>query len=182
MQRKLYLLVGCVLLVIFFAASLLQAEAETKSWPTVPYHSVQLYLYNLEGKLANDHAILKAGRLDKTVVSPGVRLSAEQSKKLTQWIEGDISELIQGLSNCYIPHHGFVFFDDKEQAVAAMTICFYCQGVRFSPERQAKALQGEISPKREQELLKKLKELEEFVRSLGLPVFATPEEYKKYHD
>lgn len=39
--------------------------------------------------------------------------------------------LIHGLSGCFIPRHGLVYFNDKDEPVASLSICFECGGVRM---------------------------------------------------
>lgn len=57
--------------------------------------------------------------------------------------EGDVDLLLNavfnsklrfGLTACYNPHHVFVFFKD-DRPIAAIEICFSCDNIGFSPEK-----------------------------------------------
>jgi hypothetical protein len=149
------------------------------NWPGVKYSYAMVYLYNVDGNLRGSHQILKEGKLDKTVQGEGKKLTDEQASKLEKiFASGSaIDELVNGLSGCYIPRHAIVYYDEKDQPVASMSICFECQGIRFySPSypRNHYSSNDKLVKKAEE----KLKEMEEIVKSLGFETQFKQEEIK----
>ena len=96
------------------------------------------------------------------------------TKRLTRDEIARLSELVTGeydgfpAAGCYIPHHGFIFYDSDSNIVAHLEVCFLCGHGRGAPF-------GGIV-----ENMRVSAELRDFVRSLGLPVFETLAEWKEY--
>jgi len=139
------------------------------TWPGIKYSYAKVYLYNVDGNLRGSHQILKEGKLDKTVQGEGKKLSLEQTSKLEKIFASGaaIDELVNGLSGCYIPRHAIVYYNEKDEPVASMSICFECEGIRFySPSYPRNHYSSnEKLVKKAQE---KLKEIKAIVESLGI--------------
>lgn len=139
------------------------------TWPGIKYSYAKVYLYNVDGNLRGNHQILKEGKLDKTVQGEGKKLSNEQASKLEKIFASGpaIDELVNGLSGCYIPRHAIVYYNEKDEPVASMSICFECEGIRFySPSypRNSYASTEKLVKKAQE----KLKEIKAIVESLGI--------------
>jgi len=186
----LCLLIGTVL--IGWTPSMSDPGTE---WPFKEYVYVKAYLYNLQGRLYGHHAIVKKGQLDKTVVNKsGDLLNKEQTETLKDIVsDKHIRDLIIGLSSCYIPHHGFVFYDKADSAVASITVCFYCESIITYPppyegfttsdqdgNHRESVSEDEIGKERVQNLVSNLKRLEKIVTDFGMPVFDGPSGYQRY--
>ncbi len=158
-------------------------NAQTKSkWPGVEYAYATGYLYNLEGRLAGNHAIIKRDTtLDETVVGKGVVLNEKQIKTVLDIVNGKNSKALQdGLSSCFIPHHGIVFYDEKDQPVAYITICFYCEGIRIHPTSYYSTRESaKVSPRQEKMVKHNLEQLTHIIKDLGHPVLNSPYEYQR---
>lgn len=153
---------------IFLLSSLLSFAGKSSTWPNVKYSYAMVYLYNIDGELHGKHQILKDGKLDKTVQGEGKKLSNEQLEKLDGIFSSGaaIDELLNGLSGCYIPRHGIVYYDEKNKPVASMSICFECEGIRFyTPDypRNHYASTPALIKKAEE----KLQEIKSIVSELG---------------
>lgn len=138
-------------------------------WPGVKYSYAMVYLYNVDGNLRGSHQILKEGKLDKTVQGEGKKLSGEQTSKLEKIFASGaaIDELVNGLSGCYIPRHAIVYYNEKDEAVASMSICFECEGIRFySPSYPRNHYAS--SDKTIKEAETKLSEIKEIIKALGI--------------
>lgn len=167
-----------LLTILILSSTILKAGGSV--WPGVKYSYVIVYLYNVDGGLAGNHQILKDGKLDKTVVGEGKKLSADQSSKLNKIFGSGaaIDELLNGLSGCYIPRHAIVYYDSKDKAVASMSICFECEGIRFySPAypRNSYASTPDLVKKAQE----KLKELKTIIESVGMKTEFKMTEIKK---
>lgn len=148
-------------------------------WPGVPFHSVRAYMYNIHGDLYGNHSIIKEGALDKTVWDTGIALNRTQESRLLDLFNQDIALLQQGLAKCYIPHHGFVFYDENKKPVAWASVCFMCDGAQvYFPEKKDKP--AKYNSVNEKKVLEQMKELRSITEEIGLPVFKTPEQYIEY--
>lgn len=159
--------IGFLILGLLFASTSVFA-GKTSTWPNVKYSYAKVYLYNIDGQLMGKHQILKEGKLDKTVQGDGKKLSEQQLDKLDRIFSSGaaIDELVNGLSGCYIPRHAIVYYDEKDQPVASMSICFECEGIRFySPDypRNHYASTPTLVKKAEE----KLNEIKTIVESIG---------------
>ncbi|NUO48693.1 MAG: hypothetical protein HOV80_07540 [Polyangiaceae bacterium] len=114
-----------------------------KGFPGVPFAEVRAFAFDLEngarpicsGPLDED------GTLCSTVARPGVKLSAEQAKKLVALVQQKSS--FGGGSKCFLPHHGFVFYDEAGVPVADISVCFMCEMATSTPSIPAARPSGE---------------------------------------
>jgi hypothetical protein len=102
-------------------------------WPSLPYVEVRAYAYNAQGEL--DRAILKNGRLDRTVVNKtGIALTALQIKRLVAAVTGK-RPAPNGAAACFIPRHAFVFYNAAKKPIAGVELCFECANAYAKPYR-----------------------------------------------
>jgi hypothetical protein len=102
-------------------------------FPDEDFAYAKIYYFNtgeLDGK-PDTHIYTKEDGWAKSMVD----IEKISSKALTSNIEKlflyGADGLLTGLSKCFIPRHGVVYFDDKDQPVASFSICFECQAVRM---------------------------------------------------
>ncbi len=163
---------------LLLPATILKAGGSV--WPGVKYSYAIVYLYNVDGGLAGNHQILKDGKLDKTVVGEGKKLASSVTSKLDKIFASGaaIDELLNGLSGCYIPRHAIIYYDSKDKAVASMSICFECEGIRFySPSYPRNSYAS--TPELVKEAQEKLKELKAIIESVGIKTEFKMAEIKK---
>ncbi len=157
-----------------------QPGKESLQWPFQEFAYAKVFLYNLDNNLYGQHAIIKEGKLDPTVIGDGVMLSKEQVKKVLSLTNKDIAGLLLGLSKSHIPHHGIVFFNSEHHPVAFITICFDCESLRVSPEIKFKEITEELPEPEIKRLLLILEEYKKIVSESGLPIFDNPFQYQEY--
>ncbi len=155
-----------------------QCEGET--WPGVEFSYVKAYMYNLDNKLLGNHAMIKNGKLDGTVVGEGILLTPQQVETVVTLTNHDIGGLLAGLSKSFIPHHGLVFYNRLDQPVAYISLCFDGEGIRVSPEKKGKPIIAELPDQEIKRLLGVLEEYKRIIRELKLPIFNSPFEYQDY--
>ena len=100
------------------------------NWPGVPFKEVRAYCYDYtaEGR----SSFWADGRMHKGVLDPkGVKLSPAQVARLLADIT--VSQPAAARTNCYKPHHAFMFFDAKGQVVAVFEMCFGCNQFVATP-------------------------------------------------
>lgn len=66
-----------------------------------------------------------------TVQLPGIELDEGQVQHLLALLRQPTT-YGRGAS-CFLPHHGFVFYDDKDVPVAEFSVCFLCTMATASP-------------------------------------------------
>lgn len=75
-----------------------------------------------------------------------IDIDQTSSKALTENIEKlflyGADGLLTGLSSCFVPRHGLVYFDQMDHPVASLSVCFECGGIRMWTKSQ-----GKIQPK-----------------------------------
>lgn len=113
-------------------------------FPGVAFAEVRAYVFDLgnSGRPTCGMPLAEDGTLCKTVRPSGVVLSDAQTKlllgmlaKKSTWGEG---------SACFLPHHGFVFYDEAGTPVAQISVCFMCQMMVSAPSiPKAKTLGGD---------------------------------------
>jgi hypothetical protein len=62
----------------------------------------------------------------------GTLLSAKQTERLIRAITKKPPETLI-LTNCFDPHHAFVFYDANRKAVAWVQVCFHCGNIQAHP-------------------------------------------------
>jgi hypothetical protein len=125
--RKLYPL-------LFFIFIFSCTEKET--WVDFEYNTVKGYYYDFRtGYKQYFMGVAQGQTLNPSIHnSDGALLDSDQTKKLSDYLNGDYndSDLIES-SDCYVPHHGFVFYK-KDSIVGHVSICFECNQVRAFPK------------------------------------------------
>jgi hypothetical protein len=162
--------------IIVAAAASPSAYAGKKkhAFPGVEYHYVKLYLYNTNSEAKRyDQQIMRDGRYAASKVGSGIAVPNELVQELNETIGSGTPELLEGLSKCFIPRHGFVYYDSEDRPVASVSICFECEGLRFFPSREV-PLRGKFRMKRALEQLAALKSI---VERAEAPVLERPSLY-----
>lgn len=101
-------------------------------WLPREIHEVRAYVYDYTQEDKNS-SLLKQGRLHKGIINDGgTRLSKDQVARLMDAIRS--SKAREPGAFCYMPHHGFVFFDKEAKAMGHIELCFQCGNVASSPK------------------------------------------------
>ena len=131
-------------------------------WLPRPIHEVRAYVYDYTQEKDND-ALLRNRKLHKGIINDGgAKLSDDQIKRLKDAIRSS-EERVPG-AFCYMPHHGFVFFDKNGTPMGHIELCFQCGNVSSSP----KGL-----PEKEWNW----KELRKLLKELDIPILESDQEY-----
>ena len=78
-------------------------------------------------------SLLKGGKLHPGVINDGgAKLSEAQVERLKGAIRSS-EERVPG-AFCYLPHHGFVFYDKEGKPMGHIELCFQCGNVASSPK------------------------------------------------
>ncbi len=116
-------------LLLFF--STFSTSAGGYTFPNVQYGSAKLFLFNifLEDESQFDSYIYKNGKYANSKIGDGYDLKPEILDQIHEVIAKGVDELIVGLSKCYIPRHGIIYFDEGGSPVASLSVCFECEQI-----------------------------------------------------
>mgnify|MGYP000935188333 CR=1 FL=1 len=108
-------------------------DKRATGFPGVTFANVRAFAFDLgvSGRPECYTPLDPDGTLCRTVRRPGVELSGEQAKQLVKLLAQPST--YGGGSACFLPHHGFVFYDANETPVAVLSVCFLCDMARSSP-------------------------------------------------
>ena len=114
---------------LLLVATALSANAD---WLPREIHEVRAYVYDYT-KEERNLSLLKQGKLHKGIINDGgAKLTDEQIERLKGALRSS-EERMPG-AFCYMPHHGFVFFDADGKAMGHIERCFQCGNVASSPK------------------------------------------------
>lgn len=152
----------------------------TDGFPGVPYKYVIAYMLNTTKKsqARPDMSIWQQDKYAFTKMGDGVRLTEDQVEELQKVTVQDMSTLQTGLSKCFIPRHGLIYFNDANEPVASISICFECEKVDLFPNPFA----GTTEKFDAKKALKQLKSFEKLITDLGFPKYEKAREYEVEHE
>ncbi|MDF1738345.1 MAG: hypothetical protein P1U86_04230 [Verrucomicrobiales bacterium] len=135
-------------------------------WLPREVHEVRAYVYDYAQEKGNK-SLLRQGRLHQGVINQGgAKLSDDQIERLKDALRS--SQERKSGAFCYMPHHGFVFFDKDGKAMGHIELCFQCGNVASSPEGL---------PEREWDW----KEIRTLLEELNVPILKADEDYSKLY-
>ena len=81
----------------------------------------------------NSKLLLKNNKLHKGVINdPGIKLSIQQIKRLKTALRTSKKE--GPMARCYMPHHGFIFYNTQGKAIGHIELCFQCGNKDSTPK------------------------------------------------
>jgi hypothetical protein len=102
-------------------------------WPNVEYDHARLFLFNIkfESPSKLDYHIYNNGVYARSKVGTGYLLSKESLDDLHGAMVRGVDELVHGLSKCFIPRHGIIYYDKFGNPLASFTACFECEKIDY---------------------------------------------------
>ena len=112
--------------VLFFSLSL-----ASDYFPISKYSYAKVYLFNinLENSVEKPNNHIYNGEYAISKLGNGYKLSNENLTQILRTINHFYQEMHNGLSKCFIPRHGIIFYNDKHIPVASLSICFECEQI-----------------------------------------------------
>jgi hypothetical protein len=134
--------------------------SSNRAWPPKGYTEVRAFLYNLDSH--GGLPCVTKGRLDASIVDTnGTRLSDTQVSRLLAAVTGTHPD--HNVLGCYVPHHAYIFFDQKHRVVGWVELCFGCNNYRASSASAPEWLD--------------IYDLRDLTVELGLPVLKKEDDY-----
>lgn len=125
------------LFLLFLLASLsfFSCSEEKVEWIDFEYDTAFAYYFDNESSECTTHdGILIDGKMNPSVINPkGEKLSVGQIVEVSRAMGGQYSDEIIERKDCYLPHHGILFYH-QGKIVADISICFQCNQVKSHPK------------------------------------------------
>lgn len=121
-----------VTLILVFNCSLF-ISAKSFIFPDVSYSYINVYYFNINNTTSRPASYVynPTDGFAKDTLKAAFTIQKDTKTKLSQILSKGVDGLLIGLSGCFIPRHGLVFYDDKNNPVASLSICFECGGIRI---------------------------------------------------
>jgi hypothetical protein len=170
-----------LLILTLFFTSQVAAYAGGFRFPNVPYAYAKMHYFNieLEAPHMNQPSIYRDGIYAETKVGNGQIVSEEMHNEILNIFKHGADELVYGLSKCYLPHHGIIYYNDRHEPVASLSICFACDQIKIWSKEPIKFEDDYTKfdyPKAE----KQMADLEKTFRKAGYLIYKRGDEWKQY--
>lgn len=154
-------------------------------FPNVEYSYARLYLLNTQPPTDDhfyDFDVYKDGKYAYSKIGNGWEVSDELVQKMNGIFRLGVDAMVMGLSSCYIPRHGIIFFDDLGKPVASFTACFECERISFWSSVPLPTFKSKYSEKSAKIAEKQFDDLIVMLESYKIPVFKQEPEYSQFSD
>ena len=155
------------------------------SFPNVEYSYARLYLFNTQPpgeEYFYDFDIYKNGRYANSKIGNGWEVSTDMVQKMNSIFRLGVDAMVMGLSSCYIPRHGIIFFDKIGNPVASISACFECERISFWSSEPLPPFKEKFSKKAGELAQKQFADLIVLLESNKIPVFKSEPEYGQFSD
>ncbi len=100
----------------------------------------QIYKSSVTGEIVSEKwgsNIVLDGKLNRTTWKKSEkRLNSAQLNMLNDISQNKFEKCYNSPNLCYDPHHGIVFYDELNFAIASISICFECSIVKYYPSNK----------------------------------------------
>ena len=151
-------------------------------WPNVEYDYAKLYLFNVNLDSPENFSwhVYQDGVFAASKIGEGKLVDQKDLDQLHNIMIPGVNELLMGLSKCYTPRHGIIYYDKTGKPVASFSICLECEKISLW---DIKTGAFPVSSSNQFDMKKTEKQIEsitKFIKSQDFPVFERPEEYIAY--
>lgn len=170
-------------LFLYLAITLSSVYAGGFMFPNVEYSYARLYLMNTNEdseKTRPDHYIYADGVYAASKMGNGWEFSEQHNAQLNSVFRLGVDAMVTGLSSCYIPRHGIIYFDHVGNPVASLSICFECQRIQFWSTQKLPEFSSKYSERSIPKIEKQFADLESVLVKNGVPVYKNAVEYKMH--
>jgi hypothetical protein len=151
-------------------------------FPNQSFSYAQLHLFNTQYENGRpDLHIYKDGIYAPSKVGNGVLLDKKFISKMNSIFNHGIDEIWMGLSKCTIPRHGIIFYNNDNEPIASISICFECMQVNFWSSRDLNH-HPDYDNMDLDKAERQIKDLKKLIKTTGLKVFVNNKEYSTYVD
>ncbi len=103
-----------------------------QDWGFIQFSKVKAYRMNWTDEDASNGLVGEKNKLNRSrIPKNGINLNLDQISLLREAVTGSHPD--HPAAGCFNPHHAFVFYDDQENIVGHIDICFRCSNYRKEP-------------------------------------------------
>jgi hypothetical protein len=167
-------------LISIFLLSAITVKAGQFIFPNVEYAYARVYLFNTnEGAETNrpEFSVFYKGVYAKSKLGEGWDFTEQMHMEMNIIFRSGTDLMQNGLSSCYIPRHGIIYFDKTGNPVASFSICFECQRIHFWSTKPLPEPSTSSSESRVKQAEKQFADMEALFTKYGIPVFKNTPEY-----
>jgi hypothetical protein len=168
--------IGVIALLFFTITG--SCQEHKKGFPEVDYVVAKVYYFNTQEEKNRPISYIYTPEtgLAENAIDAGVELSKVSLLSLLTELNKGLEGLIMGTSGCFIPRHGIVFHSANGEVVAAMSICFECESIRFWDSKKGHYT-SKVKKVNEKLIAQQMSKAKEIMQSEGIKVFASAQEY-----
>ncbi|MEE2755367.1 MAG: hypothetical protein VYA30_01845 [Myxococcota bacterium] len=145
-----------------------------RNWPHGEVTRAEALVFNLDSSQTMRKHIYDGRHLAPTAIPKFYPLDDNQLKAIMRWVEADDGLLERGLSKCFVPRHGFLFYNKKNQVIASLSVCFECEAFRRYPDIKKVVAPLRPTPSTIKAAMGRLHDLKVLTEQMGLPHFKAP--------
>lgn len=158
-------------LLIFLLISNNYFVLASAGFPGVEYSYAKMFLFNIEDSISRpDEHVYEDGIYAKSKIGEGIEVKQEILNHLNKIMSGDINSMLIGLSGCFQPRHGVIYYNENHVPVASVSICLECERIQYWTKGRFKY---EVNSSRfsEEKAIKQFKFIKKNIVIPNLPVF-----------
>lgn len=154
-------------------------------WPNIDYDYAKLYMMNIpfeEPDERPEYYIYEDGIYAKSKIGKGIDLPQDFLDEFHSIMVRGMDELIYGLSKCFVPRHGIIYYDKLGNPVASVSICFECDRIEFWSANEIE--QHTVDPSRFNidRAEKQMESMKALMTKYELPYYRNPRDYETFKD
>lgn len=149
-------------------------------FPNTDYKYSRVYLFNTnEGAETErpEFSVFYKGVYAKSKLGEGWEFTEKMNLEMNNIFRYGTDMMQNGLSGCFIPRHGIIYFDEKGNPVASISICFECLRIHFWSVKPLPEPSTSSSEKKIKQAEKQFADLESLFTKYGIPVFKNTPDY-----
>jgi uncharacterized protein YxeA len=168
------------IVILYFAIVCSTAYAGGFIFPNVEYEYAKVYLFNSNEKAETDRpefSIYMNNVYAYSKIGNGFDFTEQMNIQLNTFFRLGVDMMVAGLSGCYIPRHGIIYFDKTGKPVASISICFECQRIQFWSTKALPEFGTKYPEKNIPIIEKKFADIEALFAKNGIPVYKKTSDY-----
>lgn len=150
-------------------------------FPNVSYSYAKLHYFNIDlaAPHLNQPSIYRDGVYAETKVGNGMIVPESLHRNLQDIFKHGVDELVYGLSKCYLPHHGIIYYNERHEPVASLSICFACDKIKIWSKTplQFHENTAQFDYKKAE---KQMADLEKLLKKNDVFIYTHPDEWGRY--
>ena len=102
-------------------------------FPNGNYSYAKLYFYNInwDQKGRPDYHIFDGRVYAASKIGDGITMDQKVLDQIHGIMVRGVDEMLMGMAKCYIPRHGIIYYDENNEPIASLSMCFECEKISY---------------------------------------------------